>query len=81
MRRQPNWTIFVCTILCALLSVGAAPKKKRKFKPVRQSGISDSPAPAKNEATPEATPSYSKIAPSTRAASVMVIDARSGEIF
>jgi len=82
MRRQPNWTIFVCTILCALLSVGAAPKKKQKFKPVRPSGISESPAPnAKNATTPEATPSYSKIAPSTRAASVMVIDARSGEIF
>jgi len=80
MRRQQNWTILVCTFLCAASSLGATPKQK--FKPVRPSGVSESTAPkAKSAATPEVTPTYSKIAPSTRAASVMVIDARSGEIF
>jgi serine-type D-Ala-D-Ala carboxypeptidase (penicillin-binding protein 5/6) len=80
MRRQRDWTAVVCTILCALFFVGAKPT--HDFKPVRPSGIPDSPAAkSKSEPALDVTATYSKIAPSTRAASVMVIDARSGEIF
>lgn len=81
MKRQRNRTILLCAVLCALVSFGAKPKQD--FKPVRPTGISDS-LPFKSRSDPstlEATASYSKVAPSTRAASVMVIDARSGEIF
>src|SRR6202171_6345529 len=80
MRRQRDWTAVVCTILCALFFVGAKPT--HDFKPVRPSGIPDSPAAkSKSEPALDVTATYSKIAPSTRAASVMVIDARSGKIF
>ena len=80
MRRSHEWTALFCTILCALFCVAAKPK--RDFKPVRPTGIPDPPAArSKGEPNPDATATYSKIAPSTRAVSVMVIDARSGEIF
>ncbi|HEX7516529.1 MAG TPA: D-alanyl-D-alanine carboxypeptidase family protein [Chthoniobacterales bacterium] len=81
MRRTREWTALFCTILCALFCVAAKPK--HQFKPVRPTGIPDPPA-AVSEGQPTATDlpaTFSKIAPFTRAASVMVIDARSGEIF
>lgn len=72
--------IFVCILVCSLLSAGVKPKQE--FKPVRPTGIPDSPSPKANgQAILDATASYSKVAPTTKAASVMVIDARSGEIF
>lgn len=80
MKRQRNRTILVCIVLCALVSIGAKPKQD--FKPVRPTGIQDrSASKSKSEPIQDATTSYSKVAPTTRAASVMVIDARSGEIF
>ena len=80
MRRSRDWTALFCTILCALFCVGAKPKND--FKPVRPTGIPDPPAAvSKGEPILNATGTFSKIAPSTRAVSVMVIDARSGEIF
>jgi len=80
MRRSREWTAFFCTILCGLLCVAAKPKQE--FKTVRPMGQPDRPAavPKAEPAIPEPG-SFSKIAPTTRAASVMVIDARSGEIF
>jgi serine-type D-Ala-D-Ala carboxypeptidase (penicillin-binding protein 5/6) len=81
MRRPREWTALFCTILCALFCLAAKPT--HQFKPVRPTGIPDPPA-AISEGQPTTTglpATFSKIAPSTRAASVMVIDARSGEIF
>ena len=80
MRRPREWIALFCTILCALSCVAAKPK--HQFKPVRPTGIPDPPAAmSKGEPTLDLPATFSKIAPSTRAASVMVIDARSGEIF
>jgi serine-type D-Ala-D-Ala carboxypeptidase (penicillin-binding protein 5/6) len=81
MRRSREWTALFCTILCGLLCVAAKPKQE--FKTVRPMGQPDRPTavPKAEPATPEQPGTYSKIAPTTRAASVMVIDARSGEIF
>jgi serine-type D-Ala-D-Ala carboxypeptidase (penicillin-binding protein 5/6) len=81
MRHPREWTAFFCTIVSALFCVAANPKQE--FKPVRPTGIPDPPAAiTKGEPTTADLPAtFSKIAPSTRAASVMVIDARSGEIF
>ena len=84
MRHSRRWTALSCTILCAFVCIAAKPKQQ--FKPVRPLETRDSPA-----ATPKSVPKgepviagppavVSKIAPNTRAASVMVIDARSGEI-
>jgi D-alanyl-D-alanine carboxypeptidase (penicillin-binding protein 5/6) len=88
MRRPRQWTALFCTILCALVCIAAPAqtavkaKPKQQFKPVRPSGIPDRPAAVpKGEPALELPAAFSKIAPSTRAASVMVIDARSGEIF
>jgi serine-type D-Ala-D-Ala carboxypeptidase (penicillin-binding protein 5/6) len=80
MRRSREWTAFFCAILCAFFCVAAKPKQE--FKTVRPMGQPDRPAavPKAEPALPEPG-SFSKIAPTTRAASVMVIDARSGEIF
>jgi D-alanyl-D-alanine carboxypeptidase (penicillin-binding protein 5/6) len=80
MRRSRQWTALFCTILCALACVAAKPKQE--FKAVRPMGQPGTPAavPKAEPAIPEPG-SFSKIAPATRAASVMVIDARSGEIF
>jgi D-alanyl-D-alanine carboxypeptidase (penicillin-binding protein 5/6) len=69
--------------LCALSCVAA--KSKHNFKPVRPSGVPDAPdwlTKSQGQPTPDGPPAnISKIAPVTKAASVMVIDARSGEIF
>jgi D-alanyl-D-alanine carboxypeptidase (penicillin-binding protein 5/6) len=79
MRRPYERTALFCTILCALLCIAAKPKQ---FEPVRPTGIPDPPAAIlKGEPTLDLPVASSKIAPSTRAVSVMVIDARSGEIF
>jgi D-alanyl-D-alanine carboxypeptidase (penicillin-binding protein 5/6) len=78
MKRPRDWTVFFGTIVCALFCVAANPKQ---FKPVRPSGVSDRPTTvSKGEPVPALPQTYSKIAPSTKAVSVMVIDARSGEI-
>lgn len=72
--------VYFCAIALASSSFGA---KKHQYKPVRpMEGIPDSISEVR-KAEPVAPPpgSVSKIAPVTRAASVMVIDARSGEIF
>jgi serine-type D-Ala-D-Ala carboxypeptidase (penicillin-binding protein 5/6) len=81
MRRSREWTAFFCTILCGLLCVAGKPKQE--FKTVRPMGQADKPVaiPKAEPVVPEQPGVYSKIAPATRAASVMVIDARSGEIF
>lgn len=81
MKRSREWTALFCTILCGLLCVAAKPKQQ--FKTVRPMGLPDTPAavPKAEPVIPEQPGTYSKIAPTTRAASVMVIDARSGEIF
>ena len=75
-------TAYLCTIVLALACVAAKPKSKQRFKPVRPMEIPDGISEVR-KAEPVAPPpgSVSKIAPKTRAASVMVIDARSGEIF
>jgi serine-type D-Ala-D-Ala carboxypeptidase (penicillin-binding protein 5/6) len=80
MKRQRAGITLFCTILCAFFCVAAKPK--HDFKPVRPTGIPDpSAATSKSPSPLEPPATVSKIAPSTRAASVMVIDARSGEIF
>lgn len=73
---------YFCTILLALTCVAAKPKAKQQFKPVRPMEIPDGISEVR-KAEPVAPPpgSVSKIAPKTRAAAVMVIDARTGEIF
>ncbi len=84
MRRSRQWIPLFCTILCGFFCLAAKPQQQ--FKPVRPGGISDRPG-AIPKAVPKAEPvtpdpaTFSQIAPATRAASVMVIDARSGEIF
>jgi serine-type D-Ala-D-Ala carboxypeptidase (penicillin-binding protein 5/6) len=82
MRRRRETTAFFCTIVLALLCVAAKPKSKQSFKAVRPMDVPDGISEVR-KAEPVAPPpgSVSKIAPTTRAASVMVIDARSGEIF
>lgn len=82
MIRRRETTVYFCTILLALTCVAAKPKSKQQFKPVRPMEIPDSISEVR-KAEPVAPPpgSVSKIAPKTRAAAVMVIDARSGEIF
>lgn len=81
MKRRHEWTALLCAIGLALPCVAATPKKY-DFKPVRPGGIPDAPA-----FVPRAEPAdipigpVSKIAPATRAKAVMVIDARTGEIF
>ena len=81
MRRRRETTAYFCTIVLALACVAAKPKSKQKFKPVRPMETPDSISEVR-KAEPVAPPpgSVSKIAPKTRAAAVMVIDARSGEI-
>jgi D-alanyl-D-alanine carboxypeptidase (penicillin-binding protein 5/6) len=73
---------YFCTIALALTCVAAKPKSKQQFKPVRPMEIPDGISEVR-KAEPVAPPpgSVSKIAPKTRAAAVMVIDARTGEIF
>jgi D-alanyl-D-alanine carboxypeptidase (penicillin-binding protein 5/6) len=80
MKCRTETLVYACTIALALSSVAA--KKKQTFKPVRPMDIPDSISEVR-KAEPVAPPpgSVSKIAPTTRAAAVMVIDAHSGEIF
>jgi D-alanyl-D-alanine carboxypeptidase (penicillin-binding protein 5/6) len=82
MRRRRETAAYFCTIVLALVCVAAKPKSKQTFKPVRPMDIPDGISEVR-KAEPVTPPpgSVSKIAPQTRAASVMVIDARSGEIF
>src|SRR3954463_9263322 len=79
MKFRTETLAYVCTVALALCSVAA--KKKQQFKPVRPMEIPDSISEVR-KAEPVAPPpgSVSKIAPATRAVSVMVIDARNGEI-
>jgi D-alanyl-D-alanine carboxypeptidase (penicillin-binding protein 5/6) len=80
MRRPREWTALVGRMLFALSCIAAKPKQD--FQPVRPGGIPDAPAwLTKGQPAPAIPPTFSKIAPATRAACVMVIDARSGEIF
>ena len=80
MKRRRETTAFLCTIVLGLVCVAAKPK--HTFKPVRPMEIPDSVSEVR-KAEPVTPPpgSVSKIAPATRAAAVMVIDARTGEIF
>lgn len=82
MKRRRETTAYFCAILLAFACVAAKPKSKQQFKPVRPMEIPDAISEVR-KAEPVAPPpgSVSKIAPKTRAAAVMVIDARSGEIF
>jgi len=82
MKRRHETTAYFCTMVLALASVAAKPKSTHNFKPVRPMEIPDSISEVR-KAEPVAPPpgSVSKIAPPTRAAAVMVIDARTGEIF
>jgi D-alanyl-D-alanine carboxypeptidase (penicillin-binding protein 5/6) len=82
MIRRHETTAYLCTIVLALTCVAAKPKSKQQFKPVRPMEIPDGISEVR-KAEPVAPPpgSVSKIAPKTRAAAVMVIDARTGEIF
>jgi D-alanyl-D-alanine carboxypeptidase (penicillin-binding protein 5/6) len=79
MKRRQETLAYFCTVLLAVVCVAA---KKHQFKPVRPMEIPDSISEVR-KAEPVAPPpgSVSKIPPSTRAVSVMVIDARTGEIF
>jgi D-alanyl-D-alanine carboxypeptidase (penicillin-binding protein 5/6) len=79
MKSGRETAAFFCTIVLALVCVAAKPKQS--FKPVRPMEIPDSISEVR-KAEPVSPPpgSVSKIAPVTRAAAVMVIDARSGEI-
>jgi serine-type D-Ala-D-Ala carboxypeptidase (penicillin-binding protein 5/6) len=80
VKRRHEKLACLCAVALALSSSVAA--KKQQYKPVRPMEIPDSISETR-KAEPVAPPagSVSKIAPATRAASVMVIDARSGEIF
>jgi D-alanyl-D-alanine carboxypeptidase (penicillin-binding protein 5/6) len=79
MKRRQEMLAYFCTIALALLSVAA---KKHQFKPVRPMEVPDSILEGRSAQPVAPLPgSVSKIAPATRAASVMVIDARTGEIF
>ena len=82
MRRRRETAAYFCTIVLALVCVAAKPKSQHTFKPVRPMDVPDGISEVR-KAEPVTPPpgSVSKIAPQTRAASVMVIDARSGEIF
>ncbi|PZR71810.1 MAG: D-alanyl-D-alanine carboxypeptidase [Chthoniobacterales bacterium] len=80
MKRRRETTALFCAIALAFACVGA--KSKQTFKPVRPSGIPDGITEAPRAEPANVPPgAVSKIAPQTRAVSVIVIDARSGEIF
>jgi serine-type D-Ala-D-Ala carboxypeptidase (penicillin-binding protein 5/6) len=79
VKHRQGTLVYFCVVALAFASVGA---KKHQYKPVRPlQGVPD-PISEVRKAEPAipAPGSVSKIAPVTRAASVMVIDARSGEI-
>ena len=80
MKHRHDSLIYCCAIALAFSSVGA---KKHQYKSVRPlEGVPNGVSEVR-KAEPVVPPpgSVSKIAPVTRAASVMVIDARTGEIF
>jgi serine-type D-Ala-D-Ala carboxypeptidase (penicillin-binding protein 5/6) len=80
VKRRQGTLAFFCAIALAFSSVAA---KKHQYKSVRpMENIPDavSEVPKAQQVAPPPG-SVSKIPPSTKAASVMVIDARSGEIF
>jgi D-alanyl-D-alanine carboxypeptidase (penicillin-binding protein 5/6) len=79
VKRRPDTLVYFCSIALAISSVAA---KKHTYKTVKPMEVPDGISETR-KAEPVAPPpgSVSKIAPNTRAASVMVIDARSGEIF
>jgi len=81
MKFRSGTFLSLCLVLVALPCDAAKPKSKQSFKPVRPMDIPDSVSEVR-KAEPVAPPpgSVSKIAPVTRAAAVMVIDARTGEI-
>src|SRR5437763_6734707 len=79
VKRRLETFACLCALSLALFSIAG---KKHQYKTVRPmevpDGISDI---RKAEPVPPQSGSVSKIAPATRATSVMVIDARTGEIF
>ncbi|HEY2138780.1 MAG TPA: hypothetical protein VGH00_01770, partial [Chthoniobacterales bacterium] len=80
MKRRYDTLACFCAVVLALTCSVAA--KKHQFKTARPMEDSDSaPDAPKAEAVAPPPGSVSKIPPATRAVSVMVIDARSGEIF
>jgi D-alanyl-D-alanine carboxypeptidase (penicillin-binding protein 5/6) len=81
VKRPQQTLVYFCAIALVSSSLGAA--KKHQYKAVRpMEGVPDSIAPVRKAEPVVPVPgSVSKIAPATRAASVMVIDARTGEIF
>jgi serine-type D-Ala-D-Ala carboxypeptidase (penicillin-binding protein 5/6) len=80
VKRPHETLVYFCTIALAFSSSVAA--KKHQFKTAKPMEVPDSISEAR-KAEPVAPPpgSVSKIPPATRAVSVMVIDARTGEIF
>jgi D-alanyl-D-alanine carboxypeptidase (penicillin-binding protein 5/6) len=80
VKRRPELLAYFCAVALALTSSVAA--KKHQFKTARPMEVPDSISEVR-KAEPVAPPpgSVSKIPPNTRAASIMVIDARTGEIF
>src|SRR6478672_211001 len=81
MKRQSGTLTSLCLVLVALSCVAAKPKSKQSFKPVRPMDVPDSISDVPKAQLVAPPPgSVSKVAPNVRAASVMVIDARTGEI-
>ncbi len=81
MNRQSGTLTSLCLILVALSCVAAKPKSNQSFKPVRPMDVPDSISDVPKAQLVAPPPgSVSKVAPNVRAASVMVIDARTGEI-
>jgi D-alanyl-D-alanine carboxypeptidase len=81
VKRRHETLVCFCAIVLAFSSFAA---KKHSYKTVRPMEVPDGLSSDVKKAEPAGPPppgSVSKIAPSTRAASVMVIDAHTGEIF
>jgi serine-type D-Ala-D-Ala carboxypeptidase (penicillin-binding protein 5/6) len=80
VKRRHETLVYFCTIALALTSSVAA--KTHQFKPVRPMEVPDGITESRKAEPVAPQPgSVSKIPPATRAVSVMVIDARTGEIF
>lgn len=80
MKRPYASLLYFVAVVLAFSSVAAKKHQYKSVKPMEDipDGITDAP---KAQAVAPPPGSVSKIPPSTRAASVMVIDAKSGEIF
>jgi D-alanyl-D-alanine carboxypeptidase (penicillin-binding protein 5/6) len=85
MNRRKELITRSCVFVIAFACIAAKPKKQ-EFKTVRPAGVPDAPefitkskssTPSTAQYGPESAP---KVVPAVNAASVMVIDARSGEI-